>query len=300
MYPDSSVYGSWTTTGYQYPSVMTSGPSVDLNNTWSYTSPDDDDISMFCSSSTDATSWSSQATNWTPSVNPSSTHSYPSMALSSTGYSTSGPYQMPLSAYSQPMAPATTNVAGFPPPITRMAYPSTSSPSDYEPSDGGSSSSKHHKSSSSNKSAAKRSEPKRKTTKKDVPSNSSSSGSSTRRKSGKSSAIVTPTHEQIMYDAQLLAQIGPIPSHPLAGGAGGGVVQGSYFPTAEQIGREAWRVCKSEALEMSNRRKLLEHQRTVLEQETENLQFKVGLMREAISKEQRELEEAVTRAERLK
>ena len=287
MYPDASAYGSWTTTtSYQYPSVMTSGPSMDLNNNWSYTSPDDDDISMFCSSSTDATSWSSQATNWTPSVNPSSTHSYPSMTLSSAGYSTSGPYQMPTSAYSQSMATAT-NVAGFPPPITRMAYPSTSSPSDYEPSDGGSSSSKHK---SSSKSGPKRSEPKRRTTKKDVPS------SSTRRKSGKSSAITTPTHEQIVYDTQLLAQIGPIPSNPLTGGC----VPGSYFPTAEQIGREAWRVCKSEALEMSNRRKLLEHQRTVLERETENLQFKVGLMREAISKEQRELEEAVTRAERLK
>lgn len=70
---------------------------------------------------------------------------------------------------------------------------------------------------------------------------------------------------------------------------------------SEQIGKEAWRVCKAQALEMAQRRvQLLEHESGALERETELLQHNMRLMRETIASEQANLEEALRRAERLK
>ncbi|KAK0730975.1 hypothetical protein B0H67DRAFT_548815 [Lasiosphaeris hirsuta] len=70
--------------------------------------------------------------------------------------------------------------------------------------------------------------------------------------------------------------------------------------TSEQIKREAWRICKAEALEMSQRRiKLLEHEHGALERETQQLQVNIGIMRDAVMREHMGLEDAVSRAEKL-
>ncbi|KAK3393412.1 hypothetical protein B0H63DRAFT_458154 [Podospora didyma] len=69
---------------------------------------------------------------------------------------------------------------------------------------------------------------------------------------------------------------------------------------SEEIRKEAWRICKAEALEMSQRRMLLiEHEKGLLEQETQKLQVNIEKMREAVAREHLELKEAVKRAARL-
>ncbi|KAK0657041.1 hypothetical protein B0T16DRAFT_400779 [Cercophora newfieldiana] len=69
---------------------------------------------------------------------------------------------------------------------------------------------------------------------------------------------------------------------------------------SEQIRREAWRICKSEAMEMSQRRmKLLEHEHGALERETQKLQANIGQLRDAITEETKQLEVALAKAERL-
>ncbi|KAK3382750.1 hypothetical protein B0T24DRAFT_602440 [Lasiosphaeria ovina] len=70
--------------------------------------------------------------------------------------------------------------------------------------------------------------------------------------------------------------------------------------SAEQIRKEAWRICKAEALEMSQRRiMLIEHERGALERETQKLQVNIGRMREAVSREEASLRDAVLKAESL-
>ncbi|KAK0734533.1 hypothetical protein B0T26DRAFT_75117 [Lasiosphaeria miniovina] len=70
--------------------------------------------------------------------------------------------------------------------------------------------------------------------------------------------------------------------------------------SAEQIRKEAWRICKAEALEMSQRRiMLIEHERGALERETQKLQVNIGRMREAVNREEANLRDAVLKAESL-
>lgn len=93
------------------------------------------------------------------------------------------------------------------------------------------------------------------------------------------------------YQAQLTARFGPKLSAMSAGNSP---------VTTDQIRREAWRICKAEALEMSQRRmKLLEHEHGALERETEQLQVNIRIMREAVEREHLGLEDAVSRAERM-
>ncbi|GAB1310722.1 hypothetical protein MFIFM68171_00932 [Madurella fahalii] len=82
----------------------------------------------------------------------------------------------------------------------------------------------------------------------------------------------------------------------------GGVLPHGIDPRAasERIRREAWERCRTEVMEMSQRRlMLLDHERGALERETQRLQANIGLMRETIARQQAGLEDAVTRAERL-
>jgi hypothetical protein len=69
--------------------------------------------------------------------------------------------------------------------------------------------------------------------------------------------------------------------------------------TAEQVRREAWRVCKAEAIEQSQRRLALEKGRAVIERESRETQANLALIREATLKSYLELEETVARAEKL-
>ena len=58
---------------------------------------------------------------------------------------------------------------------------------------------------------------------------------------------------------------------------------------SEQIRREVWGRCKAEALEMSQRRMMLQdHEHGALERETQRLQVNLGLMREAARRDQAE------------
>ncbi|KAK3329854.1 hypothetical protein B0H66DRAFT_39561 [Apodospora peruviana] len=69
---------------------------------------------------------------------------------------------------------------------------------------------------------------------------------------------------------------------------------------SEHISREAWRICKAEAVEMAQRRvKLLEHESGALERDTQQLQHNIELMRQVMARSQVGLEDAVRRAERL-
>lgn len=70
---------------------------------------------------------------------------------------------------------------------------------------------------------------------------------------------------------------------------------------SEHISREAWRICKSEAVEMAQRRvQLLQHDSKALERETQQLHQNIELMRQATSLEQSNLQDALRRAERLR
>lgn len=65
--------------------------------------------------------------------------------------------------------------------------------------------------------------------------------------------------------------------------------------------REAWEKAKTEALAMSQRRlMLLDHERGALDRETQKLQVNIGLMREQVAKQHSELQEAISKAEKLK
>jgi len=76
--------------------------------------------------------------------------------------------------------------------------------------------------------------------------------------------------------------------------------EGSGPLTSEHIRREAWRICKAEAREMSERRmRLIEHEGGALEREAVRMQQNIAAMRDAISREQNELERAVAMAERM-
>lgn len=82
----------------------------------------------------------------------------------------------------------------------------------------------------------------------------------------------------------------------------GGVLPPGIDPRAasEKIRREAWERCRTEVLEMSQRRlMLLDHERGALERETQKLQANIGLMRETIARQQAGLEDAVRRVEKL-
>ena len=109
-----------------------------------------------------------------------------------------------------------------------------------------------------------------------------------RPRPSRTSSNVTEFHYQNQLRSRLGHRIGPVPPYqdPRA--------------TTEHIRREAWRICKAEALEMSQRRmKLLEHEHGALERETQQLQINMKLMRDAVAREQLDLENAVDRAEML-
>ncbi|KAK4456988.1 hypothetical protein QBC42DRAFT_301549 [Cladorrhinum samala] len=70
---------------------------------------------------------------------------------------------------------------------------------------------------------------------------------------------------------------------------------------SEKMQREAWEKAKTEALAMSQRRlMLLDHERGALDRETQKLQVNIGLMREQVAKQHSELQEAISKAEKLK
>ncbi|KAK4156621.1 hypothetical protein C8A00DRAFT_30474 [Chaetomidium leptoderma] len=69
----------------------------------------------------------------------------------------------------------------------------------------------------------------------------------------------------------------------------GGVLPANVDPrvASEQIKREAWERCKAEAFEMSQRRMmLLNHEHGALEREAQRLQVNLGLMREAVARDE--------------
>ncbi|KAK1779436.1 hypothetical protein QBC45DRAFT_325777 [Copromyces sp. CBS 386.78] len=69
---------------------------------------------------------------------------------------------------------------------------------------------------------------------------------------------------------------------------------------AEQIRKDAWQVCERERVEMLQRRLMLtEHERGMLDQETNMLQLNLGKMRQVVARHHQELEEAVERARKL-
>ncbi|KAK4167114.1 hypothetical protein QBC43DRAFT_286032 [Cladorrhinum sp. PSN259] len=69
---------------------------------------------------------------------------------------------------------------------------------------------------------------------------------------------------------------------------------------SEKMQREAWEKAKMEALAMSQRRlMLLDHERGALDRETQKLQVNIGLMRESVARQHSELQEAISKAERL-
>jgi len=263
---------------------------------------------MFCPSS-EATTWSGYepATTWAPSVNPSSASTYSTVThpLSSTGFSSSnstwGPSdQASLSAYSEPTtygerpslsrsvsADNSTNYLGYgtdySPSTARISSTAPDSPAEYLASDTVSTGSQS-KIRTNTKTASKKS----------VKSTSEKSSSSKRKASKSHAATSTAaniTTTERDYEAQLLARFGHMMS-PLG--------KTPNLTPSEQIRREAWRICKSEAAEMSQRRmKLLEHEHGALERETQKLQANIGQLREAITQETRQLEVALQKAERL-
>lgn len=306
MYSDPAAFASWTSTSYQYPSIMTSGPDGDYNSSWGYSSTSEDDPSMLCPSS-EATTWSSYepTTTWAPSVNPSSASSYSTIThpVSSTGFSSSnntwGPSdQASLSAYSEPTtygerpslsrsvsADNSTNYMGYgtdySPSTARISSTAPASPAEYLASDTvsiGSQSKNRNSTKTGPKKSAK---------------STSEKSSSSKRKASKSATSVAAniTTTERDSEAQLLARFGHMMS-PLG--------KTPNLTPSEQIRREAWRICKSEAAEMSQRRmKLLEHEHGALERETQKLQANIGQLREAITHETRQLEVALEKAERL-
>ncbi|KAK4224776.1 hypothetical protein QBC38DRAFT_484601 [Podospora fimiseda] len=69
---------------------------------------------------------------------------------------------------------------------------------------------------------------------------------------------------------------------------------------SQKLQREAWEKAKVEAMAMSQRRlMLLDHERGALERETQKLQVNLGLMRESVARQHSELQEAISKAERL-
>ncbi|KAK4454542.1 hypothetical protein QBC34DRAFT_391985 [Podospora aff. communis PSN243] len=310
MYSDSAALPSWTSTTYQYPSIMTSGPTGEYDNSWAYTSTSEQDPSLFCSSS-ETTNWSAYdglSNAWTPSVNPSSASTYSTMTqpMSSTGFSSSNSNwglsdQASLSAYSEPASydnrpPISRSVSAdhsnagnysdyrtdyYSPSTARVSSTAPASPGEYLGSDAASTASQS-KSRASVQPTPKKS------------SKATSDKSSSKRKSAsKPNTAITPklSSAERDYEAQLLARFGHMMT-PLG--------KNSAISPSEQIRREAWRICKSEAQEMSQRRmKLLEHEHGALERETLKLQANIGQLREAITQETRQLELALEKAERL-
>ncbi|KAK4210316.1 hypothetical protein QBC37DRAFT_36139 [Rhypophila decipiens] len=69
---------------------------------------------------------------------------------------------------------------------------------------------------------------------------------------------------------------------------------------SEHISREAWRICKAEAIEMEQRRvQLLQNGSGTLEREMLQQRHDLGLIRQGVLREQGVLEDALKRAERL-
>ncbi|KAK3989889.1 hypothetical protein QBC44DRAFT_326275 [Cladorrhinum sp. PSN332] len=69
---------------------------------------------------------------------------------------------------------------------------------------------------------------------------------------------------------------------------------------SQKMQREAWEKAKNEAVVMSQRRlMLLDHERGALERETQKLQVNIGLMRETVARQHSELQEAISKADRL-
>ncbi|KAK3362347.1 hypothetical protein B0T25DRAFT_4338 [Lasiosphaeria hispida] len=310
MLPPSSLdpnvdhdYVPWTHANSH--SVYSSSPSTEFGAAWSYSQ---DDPSMFSSATTGA-SWSHgyepapTSSTWTPSVNPSSaggyTGGYPSTApWRSSDQPLLSPYSGGASSLHRPAlmrsASAGNGLGGDSPNFipSRPSATAPVSPASYQ--------------GTGRDSPASAGQPKsrrdpRSTSKASKKSDSKSRGSSTSKQTGskrKSSSPPAQMHgipsggNEEYYQNQLNARFG----HTV------GVLPLNLDPrvTSEQIKREAWRICKAEALEMSQRRiKLLEHEHGALERETQQLQVNIGIMRDAVMREHIGLEDAVSRAEKL-
>ncbi|KAK1757884.1 hypothetical protein QBC47DRAFT_459325 [Echria macrotheca] len=128
------------------------------------------------------------------------------------------------------------------------------------------------------------------------PASSSASSSSSSSRKRKQESKQKQTQSQSLYPGDL-----PMAEQTLIARYANRIPSSAVARmTPEHIRREAWRICEAEAREMSERRvMLLEHEGGALERETAKLQISVSAMREAVAREQRELERAVEMAERL-
>lgn len=306
MYPEPTGFTSWANTSYQYPTIATTGPdgfSTKDYNSWAYTPISEDDAALFFST-TENPSWSHyESSPWAPTVNPSSASPYSTMTQPPTAFSDS-PWgmsdQTPLSAYSEPSTysecpPLSRSVSADNHPcmmdyntdyspsmsVARMTSTAPASPGKYLGSD------------TASVSSQPKPRPKSKPTSKKSTAKSEKSSAKRKRnsKTPVAAAVSNTTTTEQDYEAQLLARFGPMMA-PLS--------KKSHLTPSEQIRREAWRICKSEVMDMSQRSmKLLEHDHGALERETQKLQATITQLRDEIEQETRQLEVALTKVEKL-